>query len=63
MRLALEIAECVRANLPADMPLFFRISCVDWRKDLDNRTDCWMIEDSFVLARDLQKRGVDLIDC
>ncbi len=63
MRLALEIAECVRANLPADMPLFFRISCVDWRKDLDDRTDGWMIEDSFVLARELQKRGVDLIDC
>ncbi len=30
MRLALEIAASVRANLPDGTPLFFRISCVDW---------------------------------
>ena len=63
MRLALEIAESVRANWPAEKPIFFRISCVDWRKDLDDRTDGWTIEDSFVLARELHKRGIDLIDC
>jgi 2,4-dienoyl-CoA reductase-like NADH-dependent reductase (Old Yellow Enzyme family) len=63
MKLALEIAESIRANLPSDKPLFFRISSVDWRKDLDDRTDGWTIEDSFVLARELHKRGVDLIDC
>jgi 2,4-dienoyl-CoA reductase-like NADH-dependent reductase (Old Yellow Enzyme family) len=63
MRLALEIASSVRANMPDDMPLFFRISCVDWRKDLDSRTDGWTIEDSFVLAKELAARGVDLIDC
>ncbi|MEJ1976430.1 MAG: NADH:flavin oxidoreductase/NADH oxidase [Acetobacteraceae bacterium] len=63
MRLALEIAESVRAQWPADKPLFFRISCVDWRKDLDDRTDGWTIEDSIVLARALAARGVDLIDC
>jgi 2,4-dienoyl-CoA reductase-like NADH-dependent reductase (Old Yellow Enzyme family) len=63
MRIALEIAASVRANLPDGTPLFFRLSCVDWRKDLDNRTDGWTIEDSFVLARELAARGVDLIDC
>ncbi|NNM75273.1 NADH:flavin oxidoreductase/NADH oxidase [Enterovirga sp. DB1703] len=63
MRLALEIAESVRANWPAGKPIFFRISCVDWRRDLDDRTDGWTIEDSFVLARELHKRGIDLIDC
>lgn len=63
MRLALEIAESIRANWPEEKPLFFRISCVDWRKDLDDRTDGWTIEDSFVLARELNRRGVDLIDC
>jgi 2,4-dienoyl-CoA reductase-like NADH-dependent reductase (Old Yellow Enzyme family) len=63
MRLALEIASSVRANMPDGMPLFFRISCVDWRKDLDSRTDGWTIEDSFVLAKELAARGVDLIDC
>lgn len=63
MRFALEIAESVRAEWPADRPLFFRISCVDWRKDLDDRTDGWTIEDSIALARALAARGVDLIDC
>jgi 2,4-dienoyl-CoA reductase-like NADH-dependent reductase (Old Yellow Enzyme family) len=63
MRLALEIAESVRAHWPSDKPLFFRLSCVDWRKDLDDRTDGWTIEDSFVLSRALAARGVDLIDC
>ena len=63
MRLALEIASSVRANMPDGMPLFFRISCVDWRKDLDSRTDGWTIENSFVLAKELAARGVDLIDC
>lgn len=63
MRFALEIAEAVRANWPADKPIFFRISSVDWRKDLDTRTDGWTIEDSCVLARELVKRGIDLIDC
>ena len=63
MRFALEIAESVRANLPARTPIFYRLSCVDWRKDLDDRTDGWTIDDSIVLARELNKRGVDLIDC
>ncbi|MBV9783080.1 MAG: NADH:flavin oxidoreductase/NADH oxidase [Acidisphaera sp.] len=63
MRLALEIAESVREQWPAERPLFFRISCVDWRRDLDSRADGWTIEDSFVLARELAARGVDLIDC
>jgi 2,4-dienoyl-CoA reductase-like NADH-dependent reductase (Old Yellow Enzyme family) len=63
MRFALEVAEAVRANWPAQKPLFFRLSCVDWRKDLDDRKDGWTIEDSFVLSRALQARGVDLIDC
>ena len=57
MRLALEIAEAVRANWPEDQPLFFRISCVD------RLEGGWQIEDSVVLARALQARGVDLIDC
>ncbi|MEO8128901.1 MAG: NADH:flavin oxidoreductase/NADH oxidase [Bryobacteraceae bacterium] len=63
MRLALEIAESVRANWPSHKPMFFRISSVDWRKDLDTRTDGWTIEDSCVLAQALHARGVDLIDC
>ncbi|WP_259668468.1 NADH:flavin oxidoreductase/NADH oxidase [Rhizobium lentis] len=63
MRIVLEIAEALRANWPSGKPIFFRISSVDWRKDLDNRSDGWTIEDSVLLARDLGRRGVDLIDC
>ncbi|RVU15974.1 NADH:flavin oxidoreductase/NADH oxidase [Methylobacterium oryzihabitans] len=63
MRFALEIAESVRAHWPSGKPLLFRISCVDWRPDLDTRSDGWTIEDSIVLARELAARGVDVIDC
>lgn len=63
MRFALEIAEAVRAAWPSNKPILYRISCVDWRKDLDDRTDGWTIEDSFVLARELKKRGIDVVDC
>ena len=63
MRLALEIAESVRSAWPAGKPLLFRISVVDWRADLDARSDGWTISDSCTLARELAARGVDLIDC
>ncbi|MGO6696301.1 NADH:flavin oxidoreductase/NADH oxidase [Rhizobium johnstonii] len=63
MRIVLEIAETLRADWPSGKPIFFRISSVDWRKDLDTRSDGWTIEDSVVLARELGARGVDLIDC
>ena len=63
MRLALEVAEALRASWPAEKPLFFRLSCVDWRADLDTRTDGWTIDDSITLSRELHRRGVDLIDC
>lgn len=63
MRIVLEIAEALRANWPSHKPLFFRLSCVDWRADLDDRTDGWTIADSIVLSRKLHDRGVDLIDC
>lgn len=63
MRFALEIAEGVRAHWPEEKPLFFRLSCVDWRPDLDARNDGWTVADSCVLARELAARGVDLIDC
>ncbi|WP_185984642.1 NADH:flavin oxidoreductase/NADH oxidase [Aureimonas mangrovi] len=63
MRLALEIAEELRRFWPKDKPLIFRISCVDWRPDLDERKDGWSLEDSIVLAKALKARGVDMIDC
>ncbi|AEC20839.1 putative FMN oxidoreductase [Pusillimonas sp. T7-7] len=63
MRFLLEAIEAIRSEWPTDKPLFVRISCVDRRKDIDTEQDGWSIEDSFILARELAARGVDLIDC
>lgn len=63
MRFPLEVAEAVRANLPDHVPLVFRLSCVDWRPDLDDRDDGWTIEDTLALSQALRERGVDMIDC
>lgn len=60
MRLALEIAEAVRANWPDDKPLSFRLSCVD---DSGGSGEGWTMDDTLVLSRELKKRGVDIIDC
>ena len=57
MRLALEIAEAVRGQWPDDLPLSFRLSCVD---GIDGG---WTMEDTIALARELNRRGVDAIDC
>ncbi len=57
MRLALEIARDVRAAWPDAKPLFVRISAVDGSQD------GWSLDDSIVLARELKKMGVDVIDC
>lgn len=56
-RFALELAERLRCHWPADKPLFFRLSCVD------RLPGGWEIEDTIALARELNARGVDLIDC
>ena len=55
MRFALEVAECVRANWPAEKPLFMRLSCED--------DAGWGPAQSVALARELKAKGVDVIDC
>jgi 2,4-dienoyl-CoA reductase-like NADH-dependent reductase (Old Yellow Enzyme family) len=57
MRLALEVARAVRAEWPAELPLFVRISATDWVEG------GWDLEQSVELARRLAALGVDLIDC
>jgi len=57
MRLPLEVTEAVRAVWPEHLPLFVRISASDWV------AGGWDIEQSLILAQELKKRGVDLIDC
>jgi 2,4-dienoyl-CoA reductase-like NADH-dependent reductase (Old Yellow Enzyme family) len=57
MRFCLELIEAVRADWPADRPLFFRASCVD------GKGGAWELDDTVALARELKGRGVDVIDC
>jgi 2,4-dienoyl-CoA reductase-like NADH-dependent reductase (Old Yellow Enzyme family) len=56
IRLTLRVAERVRGALPAEMPLFVRISATDWADG------GWDLEQSIQLARWLKLIGVDLID-
>ncbi len=57
MRLPLRVARAVRDTLPAELPLFVRISATDWSEG------GWELEQSIELARQLKDAGVDLVDC
>jgi 2,4-dienoyl-CoA reductase-like NADH-dependent reductase (Old Yellow Enzyme family) len=55
-RLLTEVVDAVRAEWPADHPLFARISATDWVEG------GWSPDDSVELARILRQHQVDLID-
>jgi 2,4-dienoyl-CoA reductase-like NADH-dependent reductase (Old Yellow Enzyme family) len=57
MRLTLEVTDAIRRLWPERLPLFLRISASDWSEN------GWTPENSVELARAVQPRGVDLIDC
>ncbi len=57
-RLLGEVLDAVRAEWPAELPLWVRLSCTDWVEG------GWALPDTLALARLLRGRGdVDLIDC
>jgi len=56
MRFPLEVFEAVRGAVPEEMPVGVRISATDW---VDGG---WDIEQSVVLAKELQRRGCAFID-
>ena len=63
VRLALEIAEGVRAAIPDSTPLFVRISATDWlENNADYEGESWTVDDSARLALLLAERGVDVLD-
>jgi 2,4-dienoyl-CoA reductase-like NADH-dependent reductase (Old Yellow Enzyme family) len=57
VRLCLEVVDAVRTIWTEERPLFVRISSTDWVPG------GWDLDQSVELARRLQARGVDLIDC
>ncbi|GAA3196924.1 MULTISPECIES: NADH:flavin oxidoreductase/NADH oxidase [Streptomyces] len=62
-RFALEVVEAVRAVWPEDLPLFFRISATDWlTENPEDDRGGWTADETVRLAKELQARGVDLMD-
>jgi len=56
MQLPLRVAGTIRKLVPADLPVFVRISATDWEDG------GWDVEQSVVLAGRLKELGIDLID-
>ena len=56
-RFPLKVAEAVRRETPASLPIFVRISATDWAEG------GWDLPQSIQFSRWLRERGVDLIDC
>jgi 2,4-dienoyl-CoA reductase-like NADH-dependent reductase (Old Yellow Enzyme family) len=57
MRLPLRVCERVRALVPAELPVFVRISSTDWVEG------GWDLDQSVQFAQHLCQLGIDLIDC
>ena len=58
IRLLLETMQALRAEWPAALPIFLRLSCTDW---VDGG---WTVDDSVELVGLLAREGlVDLVDC
>ncbi|MGH8668759.1 MAG: NADH:flavin oxidoreductase/NADH oxidase, partial [Burkholderiales bacterium] len=57
MRFPLEVAAEVRNAWPRDKPLFVRCSSID---DVEGG---WSLEDTIAFARELKRRGIDVVDC
>ncbi|PVI03858.1 FMN-linked oxidoreductase, partial [Periconia macrospinosa] len=61
IRILLETVHSIRSNIPDSMPLFIRISAVDWMEH-QPETSQWTIQDSMKLSLILSNIGVDVID-
>ncbi|KAM5344274.1 hypothetical protein ACJ41O_012811 [Fusarium nematophilum] len=64
-RLAKEVVQEVRTNIPNDMPLFFRVSCTDWLEGTDVEKEfggSWDVDSTVRLAKELPDWGIDLLD-
>ena len=56
MRFPLEVARRVRSAVPANLPVFVRISATDWADG------GWDVDSSIEFCRKLKDLGIDLID-
>lgn len=57
LRFPVSVARAVRAEWPERLPVFVRVSAVDW---VDGG---WDLPQTVALARELKKIGIDMVDC
>ncbi|MBD0417334.1 NADH:flavin oxidoreductase/NADH oxidase [Oryzicola mucosus] len=57
MRYCYEVVDAIRAAIPDEIAIFYRLSA------LDGIEGGWTLDDSVVFCRGLLARGVDVIDC
>lgn len=57
IRIVLEVIDAIREVWSKELPLFVRISCVEWIEG------GWTLEDSIKFVNAIQDKDVDLIDC
>ncbi|TFK73402.1 FMN-linked oxidoreductase [Pluteus cervinus] len=62
VKLTLEVVDVIRRVIPADMPLFLRISATDWLEESLPNESSWRSEDTVKLAPILFAHGVDFLD-
>jgi 2,4-dienoyl-CoA reductase-like NADH-dependent reductase (Old Yellow Enzyme family) len=64
IRFPLEVVRAVRANFPAELPVWMRLSVTDWLEPSNEIPAGGLtIEDSVAFARILKAEGIDLVDC
>ncbi len=64
IRFPQEVVRAVRANFPAQLPVWMRLSVTDWVEPSNEIPAGGLtIEDSVEFARILKAEGIDLVDC
>ncbi|PSS32035.1 hypothetical protein PHLCEN_2v2180 [Hermanssonia centrifuga] len=61
-RILIEIVDAIRKVVPADLPVFYRISATDFLETSLPDTESWKVSDTIKLAPLLADHGVDLLD-
>ncbi|KAG9061299.1 hypothetical protein KI688_007637 [Linnemannia hyalina] len=60
-RFLLEVVKAVRANFPAEKPIFLRVSASDLVEEVEGIEDSWEIEQTIQIAKWVRDAGVDVL--